>query len=108
MKENNKNYDHLWEVVETPKQAELLAKAIRIAKLMGSQPYYRAGEKGLYEVAPDGKSVSPLTIALLNGAPAGVVKLLLVEAERRSAEWAAKQSKDESGKDSSKDKETVV
>jgi hypothetical protein len=99
-----KKVETLWAIVESPKQAELLVKAIRTAELMNDAPYYASGkEGGIYEISPNGKAVSPLVMAIKMGAPAETVKMLLQEAERRSLEWQAKNNKSEPSPTSNKD-----
>jgi hypothetical protein len=85
--------NELWAVVESPLQMEILVSAIRNAQLMGNTPYYRSNEKGsIYEVLPNGKSVSPLVLAILMDAPAEKIKFLLQEQERKTIEWRSKNS----------------
>jgi len=97
--------NELWGCVETPLQAQILTKVVRTASLMNNDtPYYRGSEKGVYEVTPDGKAVSPLVLAIICGAPATTIKLLLQEEERRIIEWRNKQGgKDELSPNNNKD-----
>lgn len=105
----NEKSKELWALCESSLQAEILAKAMRTAQLMGNNPYYKAGENGnLYEVTPDGKSVSPLILALLLGAPPEAIKMLLVERERQTLEWRKKNNSKEDEPSSASSKDVVV
>jgi len=79
----------------TPLQLQILVTALEDCKLMGNQPYWRTNEKGgIYRTLPNGRAVTPLHLAILNGIGAEGIKKLLAERERAVLEWRAKSEKE--------------